>query len=161
MAQIKEQIKAPEKIQLSNEETANLSVAEFKTLVIRMLTEMIEYGRKIKEEMKVYTKWNKAKYTGKQQWGEGNWDSNQHFGTKGRNKPIQNRMKKQEFKKRGEYVKPLAQVKMFQHSNHKDAIRRRRRARNQKLIWTYNEGKLPQSPKELDMQVQEDQRVPK
>ena len=43
MAQIKEQIKAPEKIQLSNEEIANLSDAEFKTLVIRMLTEMTEY----------------------------------------------------------------------------------------------------------------------
>ena len=31
---------------------ANLSDIEFKTLVIRMLREMIEYGRKIKEEMK-------------------------------------------------------------------------------------------------------------
>ena len=49
---MKEQIKAPEKIQLSNEETANLSDAEFKTLVIRMLTEMVEYCHKIEEEMK-------------------------------------------------------------------------------------------------------------
>ena len=48
MAQMKEQIKAPEK-ELSDEEIANLSEAEFKTLVIRMLTEMIEYGHKIKE----------------------------------------------------------------------------------------------------------------
>ena len=32
------QIKAPEKIQLSDGETANLSDAQFKTLVIRMLT---------------------------------------------------------------------------------------------------------------------------
>ena len=37
MAQIKEQIKAPEKIQLSNEEIANLSDAQFKTLVTRMV----------------------------------------------------------------------------------------------------------------------------
>ena len=44
MAQMKEQIKAP-KIKLSYEEIANLSDAEFKTLVIRMLTEMVEYGR--------------------------------------------------------------------------------------------------------------------
>ena len=51
MAQIKEQIKAP-KIELSNEETAKLSGAEFKTLVIRMLTEMVEYGRKIEEKVK-------------------------------------------------------------------------------------------------------------
>ena len=51
MAQIKEQIKAPE-IELSNEEIANLSDTEFKTLVIRMLTEMAEYGHKIEEEVK-------------------------------------------------------------------------------------------------------------
>ena len=52
MAQLKEQIKAPEKIQLSDEEIANLSDAQFKTLVIRMLTEMVEYGCKLDEEMK-------------------------------------------------------------------------------------------------------------
>ena len=49
---MKEQIKALEKIQLSNEEIANLSDAEFKTLVIRMLTEMVEYGRKVEEKVK-------------------------------------------------------------------------------------------------------------
>ena len=52
MAQIKEQIKASDKIQLSDEETANLSDAEFKTLVIRMFAEMVEYGHKIEEKMK-------------------------------------------------------------------------------------------------------------
>ena len=46
-----EQIKAPEK-QLSNEKIANLSDAQFKTLVIRMLTEMIEYSCKTKQEVK-------------------------------------------------------------------------------------------------------------
>ena len=49
---MKEQIKAPEKIQLSHEEIANLLYAEFKTLVIRMLTEMVQYGHKIQEEEK-------------------------------------------------------------------------------------------------------------
>ena len=53
MAQIKEQIKAPEKIQLSNKEIDNLSDAQFKTLVIRMLTELIEFGHKLDEKMKV------------------------------------------------------------------------------------------------------------
>ena len=52
MAQMKEQIKTPEKIQLSDEEIANLSDAQFKTLVIRMLTEMVEYGCKIEEKTK-------------------------------------------------------------------------------------------------------------
>ena len=51
MAQMKQQIKTPVK-QLSHEEIANLSDAEFKTLVIRMLAEMIKYAFKIKEEMK-------------------------------------------------------------------------------------------------------------
>ena len=49
---MKEQIKAPEKIQLSNEEIANLSDAQFKTLVIRILTELVEYGHKIEERVK-------------------------------------------------------------------------------------------------------------
>ena len=50
---MKEQIKAPEKkIQLNDKETANLSDAEFKTLVSRMLTEMVEYGCKIEEKVK-------------------------------------------------------------------------------------------------------------
>ena len=47
---MKEQIKIPEKIWLS--EIANLSDAEFKTLVIRMLTEMVEYGHKLEEKVK-------------------------------------------------------------------------------------------------------------
>ena len=48
---MKEQLKTP-KTELSDEEIANLSDAEFKTLVIRMLTEMTEFDRKMKEEMK-------------------------------------------------------------------------------------------------------------
>ena len=44
---MKEQIKAPEIIQLSNEEIANLSDAQFKTLVIGMLTELVEFGHKL------------------------------------------------------------------------------------------------------------------
>ena len=46
---MKEQIKIPEK-ELSNKEIANLSDAQFKILVIRMLTEMVEYGCKIEEK---------------------------------------------------------------------------------------------------------------
>ena len=54
MAQMKEWIKAPEKIQLSNEEIANLPDAQFKTLVIRMLTELVEYGLKLEEKNEGY-----------------------------------------------------------------------------------------------------------
>ena len=45
MAQMKEQIKAP-KIELSDEEISNLSVAEFKTLVIKMFIEMMRADTK-------------------------------------------------------------------------------------------------------------------
>ena len=48
---MKEQIKAPEK-ERSDKEITNLSDAKFKILAIRMLTEMTEYGCKIKEEAK-------------------------------------------------------------------------------------------------------------
>ena len=48
---MKEQSKASER-QLSDEEIANLSDGEFKALVIKMLTELIELGHKMKEQMK-------------------------------------------------------------------------------------------------------------
>ena len=49
---MKEHIKTPEKRQLSDEEPANLSDAQFKTLVIKMLTEVAEYKCKIEEKVK-------------------------------------------------------------------------------------------------------------
>ena len=51
MVQMKEQIKTP-KEQLSIEKIDNLSDAQFKTLIIRMLTEMVEYDYKIEEKVK-------------------------------------------------------------------------------------------------------------
>ena len=51
---MKEQIKPPEKIQPSNEEIANLSDEQFKTLLIRMLTELVEYGLKLEEKNEGY-----------------------------------------------------------------------------------------------------------
>ena len=62
---MKEQIKIPEK-ELSNEDIANLSDTEFRKLVIRMLTEMIEYGHKIEQEVKAIQSEIK-KHTGNQQ----------------------------------------------------------------------------------------------
>ena len=52
------------KIQLSDEEIANPSNAEFKTLVIRMLTEMFEYGHKIEERVKALQSEIKANVQG-------------------------------------------------------------------------------------------------
>ena len=70
IAQMKEQNKTPGK-ELSEMEIANLSDAEFKTLVIRMLKELNEYDNKIKktqEEVKVTLSEMKKKFTGNQQW---------------------------------------------------------------------------------------------
>ena len=52
MAQMTEHFKAPEKIQLSEEEIASLSHAQFKTLVIKMVTELVESVQKPDEKMK-------------------------------------------------------------------------------------------------------------
>ena len=52
MAQMTEHFKAPEIIQLSSEQIANMIDTEFKTLVIRMLTALVEYGHKIGEKVK-------------------------------------------------------------------------------------------------------------
>ena len=64
MAQMKEQIKAPEKIQLSNEEITNLSDAQFKTLIIRMLTELVEFGHKLDEKLKAMLRETKENVQG-------------------------------------------------------------------------------------------------
>ena len=61
---MKEQIKAPEKIQLSNEEIANLSDAQFNTLVIRKLTELVEFVRKLDEKMKAMPRETKENVQG-------------------------------------------------------------------------------------------------
>ena len=61
-----EHFKAPEKIQLSEEEIANLSDAQFKTLVIKKLTELVEFGRKLDEKNEGYAKRGKRKCTGNQ-----------------------------------------------------------------------------------------------
>ena len=64
---MKEQIKAPDKIQPKcNKEIANLSDAQFKTLVIKKLTELVEFGRKLDEKNEGYAKRNKGKCTGNQ-----------------------------------------------------------------------------------------------
>ena len=59
-----EYFKAPEKIQLSKKEIANLSDAQLKTLVIRMLTELVEFGRKLDEKMKAMLRETKENVQG-------------------------------------------------------------------------------------------------
>ena len=67
---MKEQIKSP-KIELSNEERANLSESQFKTLVIRMLTEMVKYDHKMEENVKAMKSEIKANVQGTNSEGKG------------------------------------------------------------------------------------------
>ena len=64
MAQMKEQIKAPEIIQLSNKEIANCQMAQFKTLIIRKLTELVEFGHKLDEKTKAMLRETKENVQG-------------------------------------------------------------------------------------------------
>ena len=93
-----EHFKAPEKIQLREEEITNLSDAQFKTLVIKMLTELVEFVRKPDEKMKPMLRETKenvqgtnseAKETGTQINGVDQKEETSN----------QKRMKKQEFGK--------------------------------------------------------------
>ena len=61
---MKEQIKTPEIIQLIHKEIANLSDAQFKTLVIRKLTELVEFGRKLDEKLKAMLRETKENIQG-------------------------------------------------------------------------------------------------
>ena len=82
---MKEQIKAPEIIQLSNEEIANLSDAQFKTLVINMLTELVEFGHKLDEKMKAMLRETKENVQGTNSDAK-ETDSSQRCGPEGRKK---------------------------------------------------------------------------
>ena len=69
---MKEQIKPP-KIELSNKEIANLSDAQFKTLVIRTLTDLVEFGHKFDEKMKVMLRETKENVQGTNSDGKKIW----------------------------------------------------------------------------------------
>ena len=95
---MKEQIKAPEKIQLSHEEIANLSDAQFKTLVIRKLTELVEFGGKLDEKNDGNAKRNKGNVQGIN--SDGKESGTQVWTRRKKETSKQKRMKKQEFKKK-------------------------------------------------------------
>ena len=99
MAQLTEHFKAPEKIQLSKEEIANLSNAQFKTLVIKTLTELVEFVRKLDEKTKAMRRETKENVQGTN--SDAKETGTQINGVDQKKKEISNqeRMKKQEFRK--------------------------------------------------------------
>ena len=127
---MKEQIKAPEKIQLSDKEIANLSNAQFKALVIRMLTELVEHGHKTEEKVKAMKSEIKENAQGTNCDGKETRTQINSLDQK-EETFYQNSMKKQKFKKmRTGLGTSGTNLNGFQHLNHRDARRRRGRARN-------------------------------
>ena len=159
-----EHFKAPEKIQLSDEEIANLLDAQFKTLVIKILTELVEFVQKPDEKMKPMLRETKenvqgtnsdAKETGTQINGVDQKE--------GRNiQPEKN--EEQEFKKKNEQrLRNLQDI--FKHSNIRiigvpEGEEEEQKIKN--LFEKIMKENFPSLAKETDFQeVQEAQRVPK
>ena len=107
MAQMKEYIKAPEKISLSNEKIANLSDSGFKTLVIRIFTERVEYGHKIEEKVKAMQNEIKENVQGTNNDGRNLGLKSTVWSRRKKETFSHNRMKKQEFKKNEERLRNL------------------------------------------------------
>ena len=130
MTQMKEQIKAPEKkIQRNVEEITNLSDAEFKTLVIRMLTEMVEYGHKIEERVKAMQSEIKKNTQGTNSEGKetGTQINNLEQKEEVNIQPEQN--EETRIQKNEERLRNLQDI-FKHHLNHRVTRRRRGRARN-------------------------------
>ena len=124
---MKEQIKAP-KIKLSNEEIANILDAEFKTLVIRMLTEMVDYGHKI--EVKVIQNEIKKNIQGTNSDGK---ETKSQINNLERKEEINSQPEQNEKTRIQKYEERLRNLwDNFEHQylNHRHARRRRGRARN-------------------------------
>ena len=92
---MKEQIKTPENIQLSDEAIANLSDAQFKTLAIRKLTELVEFGHKLDEKMKAMLRETKENVQGTNSDGK---ETGTVWIRRKKETSNQKRMKQQEFK---------------------------------------------------------------
>ena len=132
-----EHFKAPEIIQLSSEQIANLSDAQFKTLVIKTLTELVEFFRKLDEKMKAMPRETKENV-------QGTNSDEKETGTQIKNvdqkeerniqpeKNEETRIQKNEERLRNilrTRTRTSGHLETFQHLNYRDA-RRRRRTKN-------------------------------
>ena len=134
MAQMKEQIRTPEK-ELNKMEINNLSNAEFKTLVIRMLKELSGYFNSIKEtqaEMKdilTEIKNNLQGINSRVDEAKNQISDLEHK----EEKDIQSVQQEEKRTQKIEECKELlGQLQGHQHSHHGSTGRRRERARNWK-----------------------------
>ena len=156
----KEQSKTPER-ELSNEEIANLSDGEFKTLVIKMLTDLIELGWKMKKN-----KWKIPQNEIKQNIQGTNSDTKEtrtqinDLEKKGRNKnPTGTEWRNKNSKKRGGAEEPLGHFQKYQHPDHMGARVEEEEQEIENLFEQIMKENFPNLAKEIDFQ--EAQRVPK
>ena len=125
-----EHFKAPEKIQLSKEEIANLSDAQFKTLVIKMLTELVESVRKPDKKMKPMLRETKENVQGTNSDAKETGTQINGVDQKEEKTSNQKRMKKQEFKKMRRGLGTSRTSLNIPHLNYRGTRRRRERTRN-------------------------------
>ena len=109
---MEDQVKAPDKIQLSSKEKAILSDSQFKTLIMGKLTEFIEYGHKLEEKvkaMKTEIKEN-VQETNSDEKKTGTQINNLDQKEERKIQPEQNEETRIQKKKRGEAEEPLGQL---------------------------------------------------
>ena len=129
MAQKKEQIKTPKK-ELSDEEIATLSDAKVKTLVIRMLTEMVECGCQTEEKVKAMQNEIKKNIRGTDRKGRTLGLKSMVWSRRNKSAFNQNRMKKQEYKNMRRGLRTSRTALNIPISKSYRCQRRRGRARN-------------------------------
>ena len=127
---MKEQIEVL-KIELSHKETSNLSDAQLKTLVIKKLTELVEFGQKLDEKMKAMLRETKENVQGtnsdaKETGTQINGVDEQEERNIQPEKNEETRIRKNEERLR----EPPGHLETFQHPNYRGARRRRGRAKN-------------------------------
>ena len=146
-------------MQLTDEEIANLSDAEFKTLVIRILTEMVEYGCKIKEKVKAMKSEVKENIQGTNSDGKKTRIKSTLWSRRKKETFNQNGMKKQEFKKmRSGLGTSRTSLNIPTTPNHRGARRREEEQEIENLFENIMKENFPNLTKEIDFQeVQEAQ----
>ena len=120
MAQMKEKSKTPEK-ELNKMKRSNLSNAKLKTLVMRMLKELIAYLNSIKKtqaEMKVALSEVKKNLQGTNSGGDEAENQINNLDSKEEKTTNQNCKKKKESKKNKDSIRSLWANIEYQHSHH-------------------------------------------
>ena len=125
---MKEQIKATEIIQLSSEQIANLSDAQFKTLVIKKLTELVEFVRKLDEKMKPMLRETKENGQGTNSDGKETGTQINGVDQKEERNIQPEKNEETRTRKNEERLRNLQDI--FKHPNYRGARRRRGRTKN-------------------------------